>query len=172
MQQAGLTSCKHATFFLRDWHFLAISRLLTLNTAMTDQKPTDQPTDVPGTDVPGTKAVAIKRASADSTPTIVAKGHGFNAEKILDIAFAEGVKVRQDRDLTELLDAFEVDCPVPLEALHAVSLILDRVYSENKKMDPTAGHDTSTHDGAAAAASAGTPLLEDGSSGAKGNDHG
>ncbi|SDE40543.1 MULTISPECIES: EscU/YscU/HrcU family type III secretion system export apparatus switch protein [Kordiimonas] len=106
---------------------------------MSDQKPTDAPKPVPDT-----KAVAVKRDSEQATPRITAKGHGFNAEKILDIAFAEGVKVRQDKDLTELLDAFEVESPVPLEALHAVSLILERVYAENKAMTEAREHDTDT----------------------------
>lgn len=86
------------------------------------------------------KAVAIKAAQqvheldTPTPPRIVAKGEGEVAERILDIAFAEGVKVRQDKDLTELLDAFDVDSPVPLEALHAISLVLERVYSENQKL--------------------------------------
>ncbi len=106
---------------------------------MSDQKPTDAPKPVPDT-----KAVAVKRDSESATPRITAKGHGYNAEKILDIAFAEGVKVRQDKDLTELLDAFEVESPIPLEALHAVSLILERVYAENKVMTEAREHDTDT----------------------------
>lgn len=84
-----------------------------------------------------TKAIAIQGAQetdSNAPPKIVAKGSGDLAEKILDIAFAEGVKVRQDQDLTELLDAFNVDSPIPLEALHAVSLILERVYAENQKL--------------------------------------
>ena len=85
--------------------------------------------------VPDTKAIAITRESEDSAAKISAKGHGFLAEKILDVAFAEGVKVRQDKDLVELLDAFGVDCPVPFEALHAVSLILERVYAENRRLE-------------------------------------
>lgn len=91
------------------------------------------------------KAVAVKGAdpafndAGDSAPKIIAKGSGALAEKILDIAFAEGVKVRQDKDLTELLDAFEVESPIPLEALHAVSLILERVYAENNKMTDQTG---------------------------------
>lgn len=69
-------------------------------------------------------------------PIITAKGRGYSAERILDIAFAEGVKVRRDSDLTDMLDAFDEDSPVPLEALHAVGLILERVYQENRyKMD-------------------------------------
>lgn len=81
-----------------------------------------------------TKAVAVKQQEQSPAPQITAKGEGFLAERILDIAFAEGVKVRQDSDLTELLSAFDVEAPVPLEALHAVSLILERVYEENKRM--------------------------------------
>ncbi len=89
------------------------------------------------------KAVAIKGAdpsNSAASPQIVAKGSGELAERILDIAFAEGVKVRQDSDLTELLDAFDVDSPIPLEALHTVSLILDRVYAENKRMAGSPDH--------------------------------
>lgn len=83
-----------------------------------------------------TKTIAIKGgAEGAAPPKITAKGEGLLAEKLLDIAFAEGVKVRRDKDLIELLDAFEVESPIPLEALHTVSLILERVYAENKAMD-------------------------------------
>lgn len=104
-----------------------------------------------------TKAVAIKGAkpaSAEATPKIVAKGSGDLAEQILDIAFAQGVKVRQDKDLTELLDAFDVESPIPLEALHAVSLILERVYAENQRM---AGHDSEVIDDVDASGNAARP---------------
>ncbi len=92
------------------------------------------------------KAVAIATdpgGDAADAPILSAKGRGYRAEKILDYAFAEGIKVRQDTELVELLDTFEVESPVPLEALHAVSLILERVYMENQKLsshkeEPTA----------------------------------
>ncbi len=80
------------------------------------------------------KAIAVQGNDGARPSRIIAKGEGTLAEKILDIAFAEGVKVRQDKDLTELLAAFEVESPVPLEALHAVSLILERVYAENNRL--------------------------------------
>jgi len=85
-------------------------------------------------DNPITKAVAIKQLDETALPKLTAKGEGQLAERILDIAFAEGVKVRRDKDLTELLDSFDVESPVPLEALHAVSLILERAYAENQKL--------------------------------------
>ena len=128
MTQLRLTSCKHGLFSapLPLANALAFFRRLSLNSPMTDHDPKP---------VPNTKAVAISRESEGSAAKITAKGHGFLAEKILDIAFAEGVKVRQDKDLVELLDAFGVDCPVPFEALHAVSIILERVYAENRRME-------------------------------------
>ena len=57
------------------------------------------------------------------------------AEKILDIAFESGVKVRRDEDLAQLLARLEVDSPIPLEALTAVSQILTYVYRANGEAD-------------------------------------
>lgn len=81
------------------------------------------------------RAVAIRdearRRGEGQDPHITAKGRGHNAEKILRIAFDSGVKVRQDSELTDLLDAFDVECPVPLEALAAVTEVLDYLYKLN-----------------------------------------
>ena len=85
-------------------------------------------------DVPKTKAVAIKRTADSDRVTVTAKGTGFLAERILDVAFTKGVKVRSDRDLTNLLEQFDIDSPIPLEALSAVSEILDYVYKANQSM--------------------------------------
>ncbi len=82
--------------------------------------------------VPDTKAVAIESKGTFAQPTMTAKGSGFEAEKILDIAFASGVKVRRDKELTDILSAFDVESPIPLEALGAVSIILDYVYKANQ----------------------------------------
>lgn len=95
---------------------------------------------------PFSKAVAIENDRSDG-PVIVAKGDGFNAEKILEIAFAEGVKVRQDKSLVEMLDAYDVESPIPLEALHAVSLILERVYQEERRLSATAGQSSESDTG-------------------------
>ncbi|WP_262695376.1 EscU/YscU/HrcU family type III secretion system export apparatus switch protein [Kordiimonas aquimaris] len=114
---------------------LAFVGILTLNARMENEK--DTAPEV-------TKAIAVKGSSGDTgaPPKIIAKGEGLLAERLLDIAFAEGVKVRKDKDLTELLDAFDVESPVPLEALHAVSLILERVYKENQTMAGDQDDDT------------------------------
>lgn len=82
-----------------------------------------------------TKAVAIGTKDGASDPVITATGSGYVAEKILDIAFSEGVKVRKDKGLTDILSAFDVESPVPLEALGAVSVILDYVYRANQRAE-------------------------------------
>ena len=79
-----------------------------------------------------TKAVALKHERGEGTaPNIVASGKGAVAEQILEIAFANGIKVRQDTDLTELLTQLDIDSPIPLEAYAAVAEILAYVYKAN-----------------------------------------
>ena len=85
-------------------------------------------------DVPKTKAVAVKKSNASKGATITAKGRGHLAERILDVAFAKGVKVKSDKDLSNLLEQLDIDSPIPLEALAAVSQILDYVYKANQSM--------------------------------------
>lgn len=82
----------------------------------------------------GSRAVAIKKEDEAAAPHITAKGKGYLAERILEIAFASGVKVREDRELAQLLETFDVDCPVPLEALDAVSEILRYVYAADRRL--------------------------------------
>ncbi|WP_342740326.1 EscU/YscU/HrcU family type III secretion system export apparatus switch protein [Thalassobaculum litoreum] len=67
-------------------------------------------------------------------PTVVAKGYGEMAEKILDLAFRNDVKVRTDPDLAQILEVVEVDCEIPLEAFAAVAEILTYVYRANDRM--------------------------------------
>ncbi len=77
-------------------------------------------------------AVALQDGPGDSPrPQVTASGRGALAEQILEIAFARGVKVREDADLAEILAAIEVESEVPVEALAAVAEILTHVYRAN-----------------------------------------
>ena len=69
------------------------------------------------------------------TPKVLAGGRGRVAEQILDIAFAHGVKVREDANLAELLSAIDVDSDIPAEAFAAVAEILVYVYRANGRLD-------------------------------------
>lgn len=77
-------------------------------------------------------AVALKHHSgAQGLPRVVASGKGHVAEQILELAFANGVRVREDADLVEVLSAIDVDSEIPLEAIVAVAEILAHVYRAN-----------------------------------------
>jgi len=85
-----------------------------------------------------TRSVAValqsEKGKPDSLPKIIASGRGKLAEQILELAFAKGVKVREDADLAELLATLDLDTPIPSEAIVAVAEILARVYEANTKM--------------------------------------
>ena len=82
-------------------------------------------------------AVALKDSEGGKkVPRIAAAGRGKVAEKILELAFENGIKVREDGDLAELLTSIELDSPIPSEAFMAVGEILSYVYKANGKEDP------------------------------------
>ena len=91
-------------------------------------------------------AVALDHETGNSElPRVVASGKGEVARQILEIAFAHGVKVREDADLAEILAAIDVESEIPLEAIAAVAEILSYVYRANgTTMD---GEDNGTNPG-------------------------
>lgn len=83
-------------------------------------------------------AVALRHDPLDGpgVPSVLATGRGKLAERILDIAFAAGVKVREDADLAEVLSALDVGADVPIEAFATVAEILAYVYRANRELAP------------------------------------
>ena len=80
----------------------------------------------------GAKAVAIKdSAAADTQPRLIASGRGAVAEQMLQIAWANDIKVREDADLVEILSAIDLECEIPIEAIATVAEILSYVYRAN-----------------------------------------
>jgi flagellar biosynthesis protein len=75
-------------------------------------------------------AVALKHEPGD-LPTVIASGRGALAEKILEIAFAAGINVREDADLAQMLAAVEANCPIPIACFEAVAEILNYLYAAN-----------------------------------------
>ena len=69
--------------------------------------------------------------NAGGAPKVVASGKGAFAEALLAIAFAQGVRVREDADLAQLLSLVEVGDDIPVEAFLAVAEVLAYVYRAN-----------------------------------------
>ena len=76
-------------------------------------------------------AALIDESQAGNLPRVVASGKGSFAEQILEIAWANDIKVREDADLAEVLTAIDVESEIPIEAFAAVAEILSYVYKAN-----------------------------------------
>lgn len=88
--------------------------------------PDNRPAKIP-------QAVALTYDKKENpAPRVVAKGKGYVAEQILQLAFANDIKVREDAELVEILNLVDVDSPIPLEAYAAVAEILNYVYRANR----------------------------------------
>ena len=82
-------------------------------------------------------AVALKDRTAErQVPQVVAAGRGEIAEKIMQLAFENGIRVKEDAALAEMLAAVELDSPIPSEAFMAVAEILYYVYRANGEPNP------------------------------------
>ena len=82
-------------------------------------------------------AVALNDgARKGEIPKITAAGRGKIAERILEIAYENGIKVREDGPLAEMLAKIELDSPIPSEAFMAVAEILSYVYRANGQANP------------------------------------
>lgn len=84
---------------------------------------------------PAAKAVALNyKRGEDPAPRVVASGRGEVAERIIAMALAHDVKLREDGDLVEILERIDLDETIPLEAFVAVAEILAHVYMANNRM--------------------------------------
>ncbi len=62
---------------------------------------------------------------------VIATGEGHIAKQIIAIAEEQGIHIRRDKELVEILSHLEVDSVIPLEAYTAVAEILSYVYRVN-----------------------------------------
>ena len=81
------------------------------------------------------KAAALRyRQGIDSAPSIVAKGKGLVAEKIIALAHEHGIPVREDRDMIEILSTLDLYEEIPPELYKAVAEILAFIYKMSGKV--------------------------------------
>jgi len=75
------------------------------------------------------KAVALQYDNdKNSAPKVIAKGEGRTAQKIIQIAKENGVRLKKDEDLVELLSKVELDAEVPPQMYKAVAEIFSFLY--------------------------------------------
>lgn len=80
------------------------------------------------------KAVALKYdKETQIAPVVTAKGQGLVAEKIIELALAHDVPIKDDPDLIEVLSQLDINQEVPPEIYVAVAELLAFVYSANSQ---------------------------------------
>jgi flagellar biosynthesis protein len=78
-------------------------------------------------------AVAIKYDSAkDKSPKVVAKGSGNIAEKIIAVANENGVPIKEDSDLVQVLSQIDIDQEISPAVYQVVAELLAFIYEVNK----------------------------------------
>jgi len=80
------------------------------------------------------KAAALKYRRGDSAPSLVAKGRGLVAEKIISLARQHGVPIREDRNMVEILSTLDLYEEIPAELYKAVAEILAYIYKMSGKV--------------------------------------
>jgi flagellar biosynthesis protein len=94
-------------------------------------KPDDKNSDQPSPDRRQLAVAVHHETGSDKAPTVVASGQGAIAEQILNLAFANGIPVREDADLAEILAAVEIEAELPVECWAAIAEVLAYVYRAN-----------------------------------------
>jgi flagellar biosynthesis protein len=78
------------------------------------------------------QAVALEYRSEDAAPAVTAKGEGFVARRIVEIAQAADVPVVEDAALVSALLSLELGQEIPVELCEAVARILSWLYRLEK----------------------------------------
>ena len=82
------------------------------------------------------KAVALHyRPNRDNAPAITAKGSGFLAEKIIEIAKEHNIPLTKDQQLVEVLSTLDLYQEIPVELYKAVAEMLAFIYKMTKKIE-------------------------------------
>jgi len=68
----------------------------------------------------------------DVAPRLVAKGQGFLADRILELARKHGVPIQRDPDLLATLEPLDVNSLIPPDLFQAVAVVMAALYRANK----------------------------------------
>ncbi len=83
------------------------------------------------------KAVALRYdKQEDSAPRVVAKGKGYLADKIIEVAREHDIPLYKDKNLVQVLEALDLETEIPPQLYRAVAEVLAFIYRLNNKMTP------------------------------------
>jgi flagellar biosynthesis protein len=79
-------------------------------------------------------AVALKYApvEGDTAPRIIAKGKGYVADRLKELARENDIPIHDDPELARLLSAVEVESEIPVAMFAAVAEVLALIYKTDE----------------------------------------
>ena len=84
------------------------------------------------------QAIALRyQPREDNAPKVTAKGTGYLAEKILELAREHKVPIREDKNLIQILSRLELEQEIPPEVYRAVAEILSFIYRLSRRLPAT-----------------------------------
>lgn len=84
---------------------------------------------------PAPRAIALRyERDGEAAPSLVAKGRGELAGRILELAERHGIPVRRDRDLLQLLSVCDLGDEIPPDLFGAVAELLAHFYRLNEEL--------------------------------------
>ena len=86
-------------------------------------------------DIKNEKVVALKYDKNYKAPKVIAKGSGYVAEKILDIAARNNIEIHTDKMLAENLNKLDLGDDIPAEMFEIVA----KIYAFIDKIDVIVG---------------------------------
>jgi flagellar biosynthesis protein len=83
------------------------------------------------------QVVALRYAPGeDAAPKVAAKGKGYLADRILELAREHNIPIREDRNLVQVLSLLDLDEEIPASVYKAVAEILAFVYRLTNRPPP------------------------------------
>ncbi|MCG8571513.1 MAG: EscU/YscU/HrcU family type III secretion system export apparatus switch protein [Spirochaetes bacterium] len=79
------------------------------------------------------KAIALKYQDKDIAPEISAKGKGKLAEKIINLAVENGIYIKEDPEIADILYCLDIGQYVPEQLYNVIAGILVTIYNIDNK---------------------------------------
>ena len=91
------------------------------------------------------KATALKYDdSKNNAPTAIAQGKGITANNIIRIAKENGIPIKKDEDLVNMLSQIELNQEIPVELYKAVAEIFSFVYDISNEKENKGSNEKNT----------------------------
>ncbi|MCF8720613.1 EscU/YscU/HrcU family type III secretion system export apparatus switch protein [Nitrospina gracilis] len=75
-------------------------------------------------------------AGRDAAPVVTAKGQGLIAERIIELARANNIPIKEDPDLVQVLSQVNLNQEIPPAIYQVVAELLAFIYKMNQEYKP------------------------------------